>query len=167
MESIERARRDRDTVFGVAREPAQGPLDLGLGDADPALPRRRMFTPFLLEDQERAATLAERLAAEADAQPQLGKDERLALVMATARSFAEGGEAGLAQHALGLFLTHHPLGQTMSVPSLLKRTALAASTAVPLPDETLGSHADGEEARLDWFREDPLLNEHHEHWHWV
>ena len=20
---------------------------------------------------------------------------------------------------------------------------------------------------IDWFREDPLSNEHHEHWHWV
>ena len=165
MDSIERARRDRDAVFGVAQGSGQGPQDLAT--ADSAQPRRRMFTPFLLEDQERAATLAERLAAEADAQPQLSEADQVALVMGTARSFAEQGEVGLAQHALGLFLTHHPLGKTMSVPSLLKRTALAADIAAPLPDETLGSHADGEEAKLDWYREDPLLNEHHEHWHWV
>lgn len=167
MESIERARRDRDAVFGVAQGPGQGPQDLATAGFSPEQPRRRMFTPFLLDDQERAATLAERLAEEADARPQLSDAERLAFVMGTARGFAEQGETGLAQHALGLFLTHHPLGRTMGVPSLLKRTALAADAAAPLPDETLGSHAEGEEARLDWYREDPLLNEHHEHWHWV
>ena len=168
MEAIERARGDRDAVFGLGRAPGAGPQDLAtVAPEGAAQPRRRMFTPFLAEDQERAATLAERLASQADAQPQLNDAERLALVMGTARSIADRGETGLAQHALGLFLTHHPLGQAMSVPSLLKRTALATEAAAPLPDETLGSHADGEEAKLDWFREDPLLNEHHEHWHWV
>ncbi|MBR1188563.1 tyrosinase family protein [Bradyrhizobium sp. AUGA SZCCT0160] len=167
MEPIERARRDRDAVFGVAQEPDQGARDLATAGPDAAEPRRRMFTPFLMEDQQRAATLAEHFAAQANAQPQASDAERLALVMDTARGLADRGEIGLAQHALGLFLTHHPLGQTMSVPSLLKRTAIAAQAAAPLPVETLGSHADGEEAKLDWFREDPLLNEHHEHWHWV
>ncbi len=168
MDPIERARSDRDTVFGVAAAAGQGPQDLATAAPQAAAqPGRRMFTPFLVEDQERAATLAERLAAEADAQANLSDAERLALVMGTARSLSDQGESGLAQHAVGLFLTHHALGRTMSVPSLLKRTALAADAAAPLPDETLGSHADGEEAKLDWFREDPLLNEHHEHWHWV
>lgn len=168
MESIERARRDRDAVFGLAEAAQAGPADLATAAPDAAgQARRRMFTPFLAEDQERAATLAERLAQQADAQPGLSDAERLELVMRTARGFANQGETGLAQHALGLFLTHHPLGQTMSVPSLLKRTALAAEAAAPLPNETLGSHADGDEVNLDWFREDPLLNEHHEHWHWV
>jgi tyrosinase len=168
MEQIERARRDRDAVFGLGRPPTEPPAKLDTMARETASPpKRRMFTPFLVEDQERAATLAERLAAQADAQPGRSDDERLAEVMGMARSLADQGEAGLAQHALGLFLTHHPLGQTLSVPSLLKRTALAMDAAAPLPDETLGSHSDGDEIKVDWFREDPLLNEHHEHWHWV
>ena len=43
----------------------------------------------------------------------------------------------------------------------------AAATASEEDEPTLGSGSTGQEVVLDWFREDPLSNEHHEHWHWV
>ncbi|MBI5131273.1 MAG: hypothetical protein HZA66_17695 [Rhodopseudomonas palustris] len=89
MESIERARRDRDAVFGLGGAAQAGRADPATAAPDAAgQARRRLFTPFLAEDQERAATLAERLAEQADAQPGLSDAKRLELVMRTARGFA-------------------------------------------------------------------------------
>ncbi|NKL19299.1 MULTISPECIES: tyrosinase family protein [Rhizobium] len=171
MDAVERARRDRDAIFGMGPAVGQNELPtVAMSEQNNGVEtgrRRRMFTPFLVKDQVRAATLAEHLAAQAAIHPGLDGDAQLATVMSTARALADAGDKEMVQHALGLFLTHHPLGHKLTVPSLLKRTAFAVQSAVPLPDETLGSRADGDEAKLDWFREDPLLNEHHEHWHWV
>ena len=44
---------------------------------------------------------------------------------------------------------------------------MAAASATADEELTLGSRSTGPEVVLDWFREDPLANEHHEHWHWV
>lgn len=163
MDRIETARLDRDALFGLEAEKDIGARSLSVAARPLA---GRMFTPFIEQDLRNAATLAEKLAAQVDAQTGVDDATRLADVMSTARALAQSGDPRMVQHAIGLFLTHHPLGRKLPVPSLLKRTARTAIKAAAV-EETLDSHSDGEEIALDWFREDPLLNEHHEHWHWV
>jgi tyrosinase len=75
----------------------------------------------------------------------------------------------LLYFALEVFLTHHKGTETIAIPSLLARepelTAPSKKTDDGINLEVaLGSEA---ETKLDWFREDPLLNEHHAHWHVV
>lgn len=76
----------------------------------------------------------------------------------------------LAQWALMIFITHHPEGQTLPIPSLEERLpdTLKPSAAAPVSDaqlEALG--ATGVEAAIDWYREDAQANAHHERWHVV
>lgn len=65
--------------------------------------------------------------------------------------------------ALMVFLTHISRDQVYQIPPM----------AVREPHRILPSSFNGKggstepENQLDWFREDPLLNEHHEHWHIV
>lgn len=130
---------------------------------EPAPPPR--FSPFIPEDLRAAAALATELGVIADAAPT--RDEGVGAASARARDAAEANP-GLARHAFGLFATHHPRGRGAPIPTLLERLALAATLDTDEALETtLGSGATGEEAALDWYREDPLANEHHEHWHWV
>jgi tyrosinase len=75
----------------------------------------------------------------------------------------------LLYFALEVFLTHHKGTENIAIPSLLAREPeLTAPTGRPGSGKNLevalGSAA---ETKLDWFREDPLLNEHHAHWHVV
>lgn len=133
--------------------------DEALGDPTPR------FTPFNERDLLESARLASALGQIADAAP----DARSGLVDASARAREIAEEnPGLARHAFGLFATHHPRGKGAPIPSVLRRVALAATLeALPEVDSSLESGSTGEERKLDWYREDPLANEHHEHWHWV
>jgi len=156
-----------DATFGLA-----APRDLAERSAANALddsllgfqePRPRPFSVFHHGDAARAAALAEELGRIADAG---GEADGLRRAVAAAAAVAAGAP-GLARHALGLFATHHPLGQRTPIPSLLRRTAVRAAAVAGRTDVTLGSQSTGAEVVMDWFREDPLANEHHEHWHWV
>jgi tyrosinase len=74
----------------------------------------------------------------------------------------------LARHALKLFITHHPHGVPLRIPTLEERTPLLALPSKPLPAPGAEALAEeNAEDRLLWLREDPKLNEHHEHWHVV
>lgn len=74
----------------------------------------------------------------------------------------------LLYYALEVFLTHYKGTEDIAIPSLLAREPeLTAPTGRPTGNNlevALGSAA---ETKMDWFREDPLLNEHHGHWHVV
>ncbi len=75
------------------------------------------------------------------------------------------------RYALMVFIVHHPKGNLLRIrpleqrapdvvlPSKVVRPLMAelAFTSKPLPAESM----------LNWFREDPKVNEHHEHWHVV
>jgi len=79
----------------------------------------------------------------------------------------------LLYHALRVFVTHHHGSVDLEIPSIL-----VTDPELVAPSEGDGSQRERdsrlavaagspEETRLDWFREDPLLNEHHAHWHVV
>lgn len=80
---------------------------------------------------------------------------------------AKGGQHNprMLEHALKLFLTHHPAGRALSdkIPTLEESHPHLIKSSVV---DTVGGvlpRPDG----LEWFREDPEANYHHEHWHVV
>lgn len=167
-----RVGRNVAAVFGLAPQP-DGAASLSF-DQDRGVAReasrgeRRRARPFCVfreSDAIRAASLAKHLGEVAEA---AGVDKGLDRATEVAADVAKT-DPGLAQHALVIFAAHHPIGRTMAIPSLLKRNAtMAARAAAPgQAAVTLGSKSTGDEVKLDWFREDPLANEHHEHWHIV
>ena len=84
---------------------------------------------------------------------------------------------GMVEHALMLFILHHPQGRTLRIPvsspdrpdKSSPLPSLSGSGRRPRPGIRPRSQSSSTppEHRLDWFREDPLANEHHQHWHVV
>jgi hypothetical protein len=151
------------------RASALAPSPVASADAPAAF-----FSEFITEHLEEAITLAERFIEIANATP--GADGLEAVVdEATTEKGRRPG--GMVEHALMLFILHHPQGRTLRIPSLLTRSpgqvfpssALRLGPAGPGPvyARSLQSSSTPPEHRLDWFREDPLANEHHQHWHVV
>jgi hypothetical protein len=94
------------------------------------------------------------------------------------RALAEEPVMGLVQYAVLLFLTHHPEARSkikikplemrqpeLVLPSSPLLRSLGAAARGGVPPRAAGGAVppDG----LSFWREDPLLNEHHEHWHLV
>ncbi|RIB23645.1 hypothetical protein C2G38_2139650 [Gigaspora rosea] len=84
----------------------------------------------------------------------------------------------MVQHALMTFVTHHPEARKrrIKIPSLSHRNpklSIPAKAVYMAPGPVVGDKpiaptedVSGEQF-LDYWREDPNLNEHHEHWHIV
>lgn len=75
----------------------------------------------------------------------------------------------LLYFSLEVFLTHFKSSIAFGIPSILVRepeqiVPSRYTEAKPNAEIAVGSVV---ESKLDWFREDPLLNEHHAHWHVV
>ena len=132
------------------------------------------FSEFITEHLEEAISLAERFMQIADTTP---GPNGLDAVVNAATVEKNQRQGGMVEHALMLFILHHPQGRTLRIPSLLTRSpgqvfpssALRLGAAGPGPVYARGlqSSSTPPEHRLDWFREDPLANEHHQHWHVV
>jgi hypothetical protein len=140
----------------------------GSEEAVPLTPTPR-FIPFLREHLERGLALAERMV---EVAKEVGGEEGLQRAMDMAEDAATEGGIDLAKYAMMVFITHHPPARILPIPPLEERepekvlgTGLSpvravfteGLEAVPVEDESL----------LNYFREDALLNEHHEHWHVV
>jgi hypothetical protein len=128
-----------------------------LADARPR-PRFSNFVPAL---ERRALDLAARFMSLAGPQP--GPDQ-LAAVLAEAERAAQSEEVALVQYALMVFITHQPGAGILPIPSLEMRSPEKV-TQSPAGVRLLAAGPD--ETVLNWFREDPLANEHHERWHVV
>lgn len=134
-------------------------------------PRARRFSAFHLPDVMRANLMAaewmESAAANASADATTAVAGVLERAAGAVRELSENpeGDPDLARHALKLFLTHFPHQVPLRIPTLEQRTPHLA-----MPSKSLDEKAapeDNPEDRLLWLREDPKLNEHHEHWHVV
>jgi tyrosinase len=94
-------------------------------------------------------------------------DAGLNAVMDEANKAAATEDPELVRHALLLFITHDPKGNSLKIKPLEKRAPEEVlPSRVPL-QRTATIAAAPSEAELNWFREDPKANEHHEHWHLV
>jgi hypothetical protein len=83
-----------------------------------------------------------------------------------AEEAAADRSAELVKHALMVFITHHPQGRALPIPPLDQRAPDRVVPSHTVDDEGLLG-ALGEEAQLDYYREDTAVNDHHERWHIV
>lgn len=133
--------------------------------------QRRPFSEFILQDVQRSREISEHLKQIADAK---GGIDGLADAVSEAERLHPTERPGLVQHATKLFVTHHPLArQTFALKPLEKRqpglvtpSASAGQNAVA-GAETPTTSPTEDESKVAYWREDPLINEHHEHWHLV
>jgi tyrosinase len=125
------------------------------------------FSPFIVEDAERARECSRELMTAADEAG--GGEAGLAAAQARAEELLAEQDRALVRFALKLFLTHHPDGRRLRIPALERRAPQkVVPSGPPPPPPPPGLEATGiEEAVLNWWREDPEANEHHDHWHAV
>lgn len=91
------------------------------------------------------------------------EEEGVHAALAKAEEYVPTEPPGLVQHAVQLFATHDPTARRLiKLPSLEQRQPNLAISTGPTPHG-----ATPPEDRMDYWREDPLLNEHHGHWHLV
>lgn len=140
----------------VTDEPAAGVL---------AAPEaENQFIIFLAAHERRAISLAEDFMALANQTP---GDDGLALVLDAAETAIRQQNSELVKHSLMLFITHHAEGRTLPIPPLSERSPESVLPSQPVDGQPGLLPALGEEARLDYFREDTAVNEHHQRWHAV
>jgi hypothetical protein len=161
-----------DEILTGHSQPARREANVSLAAAEPGDSGRRIFVPFDNEDLELAMKLMNELIAIAE------RDGITAAVEEVRRRAQTEELNGLAQYALKLFMTHYPpareqlrfLPLEKRQPNLvLGAAAQRAGTAASLTASiaTYPSSATPPEDEVSFWREDPLLNEHHEHWHLV
>ena len=141
-------------------------------------PPSSRFSPFRDDDLEEATELAAafmRIAREAPG----SRTDKFDAVADEASRQEKQRDPGLVRHALLLFMTHDPVGRAVPIPTLMRRSIAPSRAAPPSaaavgPGPTpppvgfnLGGGSTPPENQIDWFREDPMCNEHHEHWHLV
>ena len=158
-------------VNGILSARGQALAEPGLAAAGEEGPE--VFSEFDSAQRDRGIDLASRLMRIASEE---GGDAGIAAALEEAER-AERTEpvAGLVQYAVKLFVTHHPEARAkLRLKPLEKRQPnLVRSSKAPTLDGEAGLAAVGgggatpPEDRLDYWREDPLLNDHHEHWHLV
>jgi tyrosinase len=132
--------------------------------ADRQEPKKR-FSVFKTDQQNRALDLAAEFMRIAGPKP--GPAELEKVLDRVEQAFNEE-LVEFVKYALMVFITHHPGGTQLPIPSLETRDPDKARQS-PLTLE-LGARllaATPTETDLNWFREDPLANEHHERWHVV
>ena len=90
--------------------------------------------------------------------------------------------ADLKQYALMVFITHNERAKRVlhgtipgissrkplkMIPSMVKMQQVSMADTTATGNIAKGGNTDEAENRMNYFREDPLFNEHHEHWHVV
>lgn len=125
----------------------------------------REFVIFLPLHVRRALQLANRFMELANASP---GEQGLEAVLDEAEAVAGREDIEMVKYALMVFIIHHPEGLRLPIPPLAERSPQKvppSNRAVLLGLVALGGL--GGEAKLDYFREDTWVNEHHSRWHSV
>lgn len=139
----------------TARAPLPKTIDRNLwAHLTKAQPRN--FSPFIEEDALAAAAVAARMARAAKREAATGEGLDVALDIAH-RVIVDEGRSGVGKFGLELFATHSPIGRELR----LKRPIEAD------PGSLVGSTTATSADPVSSWREDPLANEHHLHWHVV
>ncbi len=123
------------------------------------------FSPFIPADAERARECARELMLAADEAG--GGEAGLAAAQARAEALVAEQDLALVRFALKLFLTHHPDGRLLEIPPLELRAPQKALPSMAADAGLAAATGGAAEAVLNWWREDPEANEHHDHWHAV
>jgi hypothetical protein len=127
---------------------------------------RRSFSVFNPVHMQKVHELADKFSAIAH---ESGNDveNAIANVFRVVEQSLQTEDKELVQYALMSFMLHDPAGRRLEIPPIELRapqlvfpsTSLLGPLVVP---QTINTEPD-----LEWFREDPKLSEHHEHWHIV
>jgi hypothetical protein len=162
--------RSRRLFEDLLRQSAGAPRAAAVeAESVPPAPRFSVFDP---EQAAAASELALGLSVVAAAATDLAEGLDDALTQASLAAQTEDPE--LVHHALSLFVTHSTEGRRLVMPrtvvadpgSFTPSTFAADGTAAPAV-EAPAAGSTGAERRLDFWREDALANEHHQHWHQV
>ena len=153
------------------KEPEQEEAGRLLFIAPPEETPPRRFSAFRFPDVQKAKEIAAELMEEAEGvREEEGMIRAVGVALEQAAGLvdrmreAPGDDPGLARHALKLFLTHYRHELPLGIEGLEARNPLLV---LPSAGNSAETQAPESEERLLWFREDPKLNEHHEHWHVV
>lgn len=122
------------------------------------------FSWFDTDDALAAATLSFRLSALAASAENL--EDGLAAALDAAQEERASARPAEVQIALSLFVTHNRQGRQLTKP---RTVAVAPELFSPprVAERTLAISKGGPSPGLDYWREDVLANEHHQHWHEV
>ena len=112
----------------------------------------RRFSPFLPSELDRAIALAGELMA-------IREQQDVGAALDEAERRAQTEDVQLVRHALEMFIVHDAEAARLALPPVPPPAHRRAGAEL--------AGALGREAALDWFREDPLANDHHRHWHIV
>jgi hypothetical protein len=153
MAAIDDLQAQANALLGSAASPGVA-VTQALVEDDPGAP----FSPFVPAQAREAVEVADRLAEAAD---EVGGEAGVEAALELARELTKEHPPQLVQHALHLFIVHHPEGSRLSVPAIEPVSADEAAVVTADLEETR------REAALDYLRQDPLANEHHRHWHVV
>jgi len=139
----------------VVRVPDSNITDRNLS-AEIVAGRSRNFSPFIEQDALAAAAVAARMARAARHGATAVEGLNTALDIAH-RVIVDEARSGVGKFGLELFSTHNPIGRELR----LKRPI--ESNPASLVGSTVATSVDP----VSYWREDPLANEHHLHWHVV
>lgn len=158
------------TIEFLKRPPNDLPVEVSpqttleaLGTSEPVT---RKFVIFLPDHLEHALDLASRFMELANDNP---GEAGLEAVLGEAERVAEQESIEMVKYALMVFITHHPEGRLLPIPPLEERSP---ELIVPSEGEVAQRGLEalgalGPEAQLDYFREDTVVNDHHNKWHVV
>jgi tyrosinase len=132
------------------------------------------FLQFDPEQNEQAVNCTARLMKAAKENP----DNAIDKVFELAREESKTTDPDLIRWSLMSFVTHHPaarkenlriapLIQRSPESSVPKKKKVSMAPGPVISDEKVGESEGDLELFMNWYREDPNLNEHHEHWHIV
>ncbi|CAB5185182.1 uncharacterized protein OCT59_007578 [Rhizophagus irregularis] len=127
------------------------------------------FSPFNRDQIREAYNYCAKFMKIANENP----DNPIEKVLEYANEATETTDPELIRYALMSFITHHPSARNrnLRIPPLIQRSP---ESCVPqkkpgpvVSDEKVGESEGDIEYGMNWYREDPNLSEHHEHWHIV
>ena len=131
--------------------------------------RLPIFSTFITEHSERAGNYVKKYTALAAAEVEEKNGLQKVLDAFTADLGLENPD--LLYYALEVFLTKHKGDVKYMIPSIFVTDPVMVLPSPPKgnPDDpqSFVAWGDPKETKMDWFREDPSLNEHHAHWHVV
>jgi len=136
--------------------------------------KKSTFSPFDPDQAEEAYSSTAKYMKIANENP----DDPIEKVLECARQESETSDPELVRFALMTFITYHPTARSQNL-RILPLIQRSPGTSVPkkkkvslapgpvLSDQKPEESDEDLESYMNWFREDPNLNEHHEHWHVV
>jgi len=158
-------RVDAILMTPMKQPPAQATIALATERA--AAPPSQKFSPFDPAQMQRVTKLSGQFMALANSKEGVAG---LSAVLNEVEKVAAIENPDLVRYALMLFITHYPRGSQLKIRPLERRAPqiVLASRQQAAPLRTAAALTEiPSEASLNWFREDPKANEHHEHWHLV